>query len=273
VDGLGKHWERADVDARLSGATARVRTSNVTAFTLSLAPGSVPADKPEVWIDGVKVDAPPVASDRSWVAHFRKSDSKWVAVNQANDGTLRKRHGLQGPIDDAFMDSFLMVWPTGKPLNDKVGSWARTEMKHALAHWRRQFRGEARVKDDSAVTDADIAAHNLVLWGDPSSNKVLAKIADKLPIRWTAEGVRLGKQTFTAGHHVPVLIYPNPLNPKRYVVLNSGFTYREYDYLNNARQVPKLPDYAVLDVRTPPSPRAPGAVVTAGFFDEQWQLH
>ena len=30
-----------------------------------------------------------------------------------DDGTLRKRHGLQGPIDDAFMDSFLMVRPTG----------------------------------------------------------------------------------------------------------------------------------------------------------------
>jgi hypothetical protein len=71
---------------------------------------------------------------------------------------------------------------------------------------------------------------------------------------------------------VPVLIYPNPLNPKRYVVLNSSFTFREYDYLNNARQVPKLPDFAVIDVNVPPSPRAPGRVVTADFFDEQWQL-
>ena len=68
------------------------------------------------------------------------------------------------------------------------------------------------------------------------------------------------------------MIYPNPLNPKRYVVLNSGFTFREYDYLNNARQVPKLPDFAVLDVNTPPSSRLPGKVVTAGFFDEGWKL-
>jgi hypothetical protein len=122
------------------------------------------------------------------------------------------------------------------------------------------------------VTDADIAAHNLVLWGDPGSNQVLARIIDKLPVRWDAKEVRVGRHSFPAGHHVPVLIYPNPLNPRRYVVLNSGFTFREYDYLNNARQVPKLPDYAVLDVRTPPSSRAPGAVVTAGFFDEQWKL-
>jgi hypothetical protein len=25
-----------------------------------------------------------------------------------------------------------------------------------------------------------------------------------------------------------VLIYPNPLNPKRYIMINSGFTFREY---------------------------------------------
>jgi len=66
--------------------------------------------------------------------------------------------------------------------------------------------------------------------------------------------------------------YPNPLNPKRYVVLNSGFTFRDYDYLNNARQVPKLPDWAVADVATPPDSRWPGKVVAADFFDEEWKL-
>jgi hypothetical protein len=82
--------------------------------------------------------------------------------------------------------------------------------------------------------------------------------------------LKVGGRDFSAAEHVPVMIYPNPLNPERYVVLNSGFTYREYDYLNNARQVPKLPDWAVVDVRTPASSRFPGKVVDAGFFDEGW---
>jgi hypothetical protein len=73
-------------------------------------------------------------------------------------------------------------------------------------------------------------------------------------------------------YHAPVLIYPNPLNPDRYVVLNSGFTYREFAYLNNARQVPKLPDWAVIDLRTPADSLWPGKVVGADFFDENWQL-
>jgi hypothetical protein len=56
------------------------------------------------------------------------------------------------------------------------------------------------------------------------------------------------------------------------VVLNSGFTFREYDYLNNARQVPKLPDWAIVDLDTAPHPRGPGKVVSADFFNEDWKL-
>jgi dienelactone hydrolase len=274
ADGLKRHWEKSTVDAAAS-TDVQARTHNVTALTFRFEPGDCPLDsveKPKVTLDEDELQGPAVLSDRSWEAHFRKKNGHWEVVDKVDDAPLRKRHGLQGPIDDAFMDSFLMVKPTGKPLNDRVGAWAAGEMRHAVEHWRKQFRGEARVKADDAVTEADIRDHNLVLWGDPSSNKVLAKIADKLPVRWDAKEVRVDRESFPSAHHVPVLIYPNPLNPKRYVVLNSGFTYREYDYLNNARQVAKLPDWAILDVRTPPSARQPGAVVTAGFFDEEWKL-
>ncbi len=278
VDGLEKHWAKATVNAALVSedpdVDVEVKTKNVSALTLQIAPGMCPLDnlEPTVSIDDQELKAAPVLSDRSWTAHFRKKGDNWEVADKDNDGTLRKRHGLQGPIDDAFMDSFLIVRPTGKPLNEKVGSWVEAEMKRAIAHWRSQFRGEARVKDDHDVTEADIASHHLVLWGDPSSNKMLAKITSQLPIRWNADKVQVGKDSFDSSHHAPVLIYPNPLNPQRYVVLNSGFTFRDYDYLNNARQVSKLPDYAVIDLRTPPNSRFPGAVATAGFFDEEWKL-
>ena len=70
---------------------------------------------------------------------------------------------------------------------------------------------------------------------------------------------------------MPVLIFPNPLNPTKYVVLNSGFTFREFDYLNNARQHPHLPDWAMIDVTTPADGKRPGRVAAAGFFDEMWR--
>ena len=169
------------------------------------------------------------------------------------------------------MDSFLMVRSTGAAQNQNVGRWISSELAKATNQWRAQFRGDPRVKDDSAVTDADIAAHNLILWGDPQSNRVLARMADKLPVKWVGQTVRLGGKTFTAEIHVPVCIFPNPLNPKRYVVLNSSVTFRMGSRTSNSLQTPKLPDWALVDLRTPPSDTQPGLIYDAGFFNEQWR--
>ena len=277
IDGLHRHWEKAAVTADNTGGGITLRTQNVDALSIAMEPGdflapSIAEGKGIIDIDQQQVAMPPVMSDRSLNVHLRKEGDTWKAVDKVDDGTLRKRHGLQGPIDDAFMDSFLFVRPSGTPLNDKVGAWTKAEMTHAIEHWRKQFRGDVRIQDDSAVSADDIATHNLILWGDPSSNQILAKIAAKLPVSWDSKGVWVSDKSYDPGHHVPVLIYPNPLNPHKYVVVNSGFTFREYDYLNNARQVPKLPDYAIVDIETSASARWPGKIVTAGFFGEQWEM-
>ncbi|MDE3196236.1 MAG: prolyl oligopeptidase family serine peptidase [Acidobacteriota bacterium] len=275
VDGLEKHWERGRVTASIEGDhTVRAATSGVTAVSFEMGPGAEllnPGMRATVVLDGQALTAPGALTDGSWSAHFRRTAGKW-AVAEDDTAVLRKRHDLQGPIDDAFMGSFLMVRPTGHPLNEAVGKWAASEEDHAMKLWRTQMRGDAPVKDDSAVTDADIAANNLVLWGDPQSNKVLARIADKLPIEWTADSVTLGTRKFPAATNAPVMIYPNPLNPKKYVVIGSGITFREYAEPNNSLQVAYLPDYAVVDLTTPPDARWPGKIVAAGFFGEKWEL-
>lgn len=276
IDGLEHHWERANVDAQLRGdSEVQLTTANVTALSLVFEPGECTLDNTRpvnLAIDGQSLTANGPMSDRSWAVHLRKADGKWAVVDSDEEPGLHKRHNLQGSIDDAFMDSFVMVKPTGQPRDAKIAHWIDAEMSHAITAWRAQFRGEARVKDDTAIDDRDIADSNLVLWGDPASNAILKRIADKLPIRWDADAIHVGDKSYPAGTHVPVLIYPNPLNPKRYVVLNSGFTFRELDYLNNDRQNAKLPDWAIVDTTVPPSPAAPGGIADAGFFGERWEL-
>lgn len=300
IDALGEHWAMASVRARLIDDSAvEVVTKNVTALTLDMDPGWCPLDPARsvlLTIDSVEIPVPRPRSDRSWHVELVKRGDTWDRKNlplppglqpdeprttstatpitalAPADTALRKRHDLQGPIDDAFMGPFVIVRPTGKAKSPQVGEWAEREGSRAIEHWRRQFRGEAPVKDDTSITDAEIASSNLILWGDPESNSVLKRIADRLPIRWEGDKVVAGPRSFPAETHVPILIYPNPLNPARYVVLNSGFTFREYDYLNNARQVPKLPDWAIVDVTTPPDPRKPGKVVAADFFGESWDI-
>jgi hypothetical protein len=248
IDALEKHWERARVDAEREGAAVKVTTSNVAALTLEGRPSAV------------TIDGQSIATKSAGPVHLRKTGARWALVNSDRAPGLHKVHGLQGPIDDAFLDSFIFVTPTGKPAAPEVAGWVASEARRAIAEWHRQFRGDAQVREDRDITNADIASSNLILWGDPGSNRILARIADKLPIRWP-----------TAASQAAILIYPNPLNPKKYVVLNSGFTFREADYLSNARQTPKLPDWAIVDTAVPADGRFPGRIVQAGFFDEDWQ--
>jgi len=163
------------------------------------------------------------------------------------------------------------VRPTGQPLNAAVGAWAKAEMELARSEWRRVFRGEAPIKDDTAITADDMASANLILWGDVASNKLLAKLADKLPLRWSAAALEFGGKKYDAAHHAPVLISPNPLNQSRYIVLNSGQTFRSGANNTNSDQTPKLPDWAIVDLREPPGPRWPGRIAATGFFDDQWR--
>jgi poly(3-hydroxybutyrate) depolymerase len=275
VDGLDRHWERARVNAEIEGDhTVRATTANVNALSFAMDSGAAlldPAAKVTVMLDGQTLTMPGPLTDGSWTAHFRKTGTRWApAVDDA--AGLLKRHDLQGPIDDAFMNSFLMVRPTGAATHEAIQKWTKAEQDRAIHEWRTQFRGDAQVKDDTAVTDAEIAENNLILWGDPQSNKVLARIVDKLPIQWTGDSVTLGTRRFAAADHALVMIYPNPLNPKKYVVLNSGFTFRESAYSNNSLQIAMLPDYAVVDVNTPPGPEWPGKITAAGFFGERWEL-
>ena len=84
------------------------------------------------------------------------------------------------------MDSFVFVRPTGQAVvRTRSGKWEQEQADYAISEWVHFFRGEPRVKKDTEVTDADIAASNLVLFGDPSSNAVYKRIAARLPIQWT----------------------------------------------------------------------------------------
>jgi hypothetical protein len=274
IDGLDEHWSRADVTASLLAGQVDIEAAGASDLTLSFGPGESPFDvqSPVILVLGdTELEAPAPKSDKSWSVSLHQARGQWRLGKRPGEG-LRKQHGLQGPIDDAFMDSFIFVRPTGKPLHEQPGKWAASELDRAIEHWRRHFRGVARMKDDTAVTPEDIASANLVLWGDPGSNAVLKQIADKLPIRWDEKQIDAGQKQYASDKHALIAIYPNPQNPNRYVVLNSGFTFREYAYLNNARQVPMLPDWAVVDLSTPPNSVWPGKIVDADFFNEQWKL-
>jgi pimeloyl-ACP methyl ester carboxylesterase len=241
---LDKHYQRADVDAVRDSDRTTVTTKNVARIRID-GGGPLSLDSQEFASAGV----------------FAKVNGTWTKAGPA--GGLRKRHTLQGPVDDAFVESFLCVRPTGS--GTKAAEYGRETLALLQKDFSKWLRGEPRVKDDREVSASDIADNNLILFGDPWTNSVMAKIVRKLPIEWTKEKITLAGRTVDASTHVPVLIYPNPLNPNRYVVINSGHTFSDSDWRGtNANLYPHIGDYALIALTD-------RAIVYSGFFDEHWK--
>jgi hypothetical protein len=269
IERMERQWERANVDLQYGyDGTLSCTTKNVAVLRILInaTPNAATSMRKYV-IDGQEIGM-------QLGVRVEKVEGHWTVLPDkpaAPAPQITKGLAVCGPIDHAFMSSFVFVEPTGQPLNEAVGTWSKAEFMHAKDFWRKVFRGDAPVQKDTALSKQDIANSNLVLWGDPASNAVLKQIIDKLPLKWTKDTLEFKGMKYDATHHAPVMIFPNPLNPTKYVVINSGPTFREEALLNNSDQTPKLPDWAIIDINTPPDAKWPGLVVDAGFFDEQWK--
>jgi predicted esterase len=265
--GLGEHWKDARIDAATDANGVTATTVNVSRLRLASAKIRTGAT---VTLDGQALKVTGVKGKDGAV--FERDGTTWRQAKDVLPEGLHKVPGLQGPIDDAFMGPFLVVLPSRPCADAMVERWVKAESAHQLERWSALMRGAARVKRDHEVTAADIATYHLVLWGDATANTLIGKVLAKLPVAWDGTGMTVGAKRFDGAHHVPALIHPNPLNPARYLVLNSGLTFREAHDKTNSQQNPKLPDWAVIDLRTPPNDTSPGAIAAAGFFDERWQV-
>jgi hypothetical protein len=268
---LDRHYERTSVDARRTKDGFEIKTHNVRALVLMHPDTFTEGEAPPTFrcdIDGQVVEA----KGRAGI-DLLKSNGRWAVTSRLWTVAPEKTPAFQGPIDDAFCRAFVCVRGTGTPWHSAIARYTDGELDRFARTWDKYLRGKVRLVDDTAVTDQDIADCHLILFGDPASNSLIAKVLSRLPLTWTRERVAFGDAGGAASDHVPVLIQPNPLNPQKYVVLNSGHTFHEDAFRGtNALLYPRLGDYALLQLA--PTDRDPLAtkVVTAGLFDEFWKL-
>jgi pimeloyl-ACP methyl ester carboxylesterase len=259
LDGMGKHYERAEIDAKRSDNRADydIATKNLTRLVLRQTDHASTVN-----IDGekLKVKAAPELA-------LEKTNGAWKLASLREKG-LHKRHGMQGPIDDAFLEPFLVIRPTGTPWNAAANDQALRMLQRFDRQYSMVYRGHIRVKDDKDVTADDFAKYNVVLFGDPGSNRWIARLNGKLPLHWTKDTVALGSKSFPANESVPALIYPDPLNANHYVVINSGLTPDWKEWAGDF-PTPRYGDFAIFQVKEgTDDPEA----LYAGLFDESWKI-
>lgn len=191
-------------------------------------------------------------------------------------GGLVKRAGIEGPIEDAFLSPFVLVYGTGgrSPVDAVVNE---NEARRFANDWERLYGKTCRLKKDSELNNEDTERFNLILYGGPDSNAITAEVIDKLPISIEAGRVRVGDKTFDGPDVGVKLCYPNPLNPARYVVVFAGTTWRGVHQIVNRFgnwfhwgpfDNRNWFDYGVFDDRT----HSPETFLCFGFFDSRWQL-
>ncbi len=267
ITGMQEQWVDTRVEANWNDENNEilVTTKNVSSLTILLP--KLPKT-PKVLVDGEEV-APSRSADNG-------SRWNWKSRDTFNGNGIVKQPMLQGPIDDGFKSRFIVVLPDGSPDGTATDKWARLEAEHFLVRWRSLMRGDAIVRKSGEVTEQDIKDCHLVVWGTPNTSsfmrKLLAHNSFSDILTWNEKGVKIGGQEGLVGNSVPVLCYPNPLNPSRYIILNSGLTFREVHDKTNSLQNPKLPDWAILDITQPPSGESAGNVIAADFFDSQWKV-
>ncbi len=257
---LEEHYKKSVLDIRPTKAGYQVKTENVAAFRTH-HDGKYVIDGQAVTCTGAAL----VKIEGKWVEYSAKNKEQTASFEKG------KLPGLQGPIDDAFTDRFQVVGSSQPGWHAAPSQYAAATFKQFSALWDRHFRGTLPV-----IAHGDYVPQsepNLVLFGDPESNPLIAKVLPQLPITWTKEKLVVNGVEYDPKTHVPVLIYPNPLDPHRYVVINSGHTFKDADLKGtNALLYPRLGDWAV--IKPAPTDKDPAAydVVAAGLFDENWQF-
>ncbi len=252
--------------------TLIVETENVAAMSILRTAAN------RVEIDGAGPFDLNLAADANLLkVYFINDENGWDVLDYEDslefeeNPDQNKRHHLQGPIDDAFMEPFVCVTGTGEPWSKNLQSYADWSLNRFVIEYDKWMRAKPMIVTDKEVNESLFRDRNLILFGDPGSNSVLRRIVKDLPLEWSKESITFDGKMYSTADNAVVLIFPNPLNPRKYVVINSGMTTHEKDFkASNSWLFPKLGDHAVIHFEANQATGFDEKTVEAGIFDAHW---
>ena len=178
-----------------------------------------------------------------------------------------KRAGSCGPLDQAFNGPFVVVPGTAGTAEQTAA--LRAEAEEWIDRWDAFCDGRPPLVTDAELTKEQTDSHNLILFGTPQTNSLLAKAASALPIKIADHKYTVGKRVYEGPTLGLALVYPNPLAPKRLLVVFAGETWGSKLGLNH--KFDEVPDYIVYDTTTQEYDGT-DQHLCAGLFNMEWQL-
>ena len=205
IDGREDENFIGTVDVNVEGQNIYVKTDNVDAYSLNLIDAPLDANRPVEIIENEQS----LGLIRN--STFTKRSEKYI------NATLIKNKNLHGPVWDVFTDPYVVVW--GSSNEEKTTLNLNKKIAASLTNNGPLF-------SDSNMPAEFIKSHNLILIGTVHSNRLLLKIKDRLPIQIEESGIIAKSKLFKQSDIGFIFIYPNPLNPEKYLAVFSGTSTR-----------------------------------------------
>ncbi len=270
MDAFAEALTFGEIRAEVKGRSVEVTQKNLTGFTLDLSRRLVNRSKDvTLVIDGHSAFALDGGSSGEVSFHLRSDPDtvkpRWFrgAAPASKRGVLVKSAQLEGPMSDVFRSRFiLVVGTTGDDSFDdacrEAAEWFNRE------RWRNEQHVDCIVKTDAELTAEDRRDANLVLIGGPDVNAITREIASKLPLKFEKDAaISIDGKKLPAPGGAVALVYPNPKNVNRYVLLFAATTPEATRDIIRRADVDF--DYCAFDEQGKD-------MVLFGVFNQQWKF-
>jgi dienelactone hydrolase len=270
VEARQEPFRMIDVDAEVvKSGLIRLDTRNVAQITLSLPPASSGAGT------SVRVVWNGVPRDMALLQGQAK-----LTLAELSSGPLNKRPGLEGGLSRLITTPFAVV--VGTTSRDPVMRQRCQAKADAFVRvWRQWQHVSPRVFRDDQITDEDQRRYSLLLIGGPNDNRITRQLSPHLPLKVARDGFTIDGRKYAATNSVVQMIYPNPLQPNRYVMVVAGTSSEGLYFWIPALWHPSAGfptsywDWTITDgLRVTLTSIALGAErgwVAAGMFDQHWR--
>jgi len=251
------------LDAEIIGPnTLRLDTQNISDVTLAPSKVLVDPDKPLTIV---------------WNGVTHRIEPRQGQVRLSAEGyspaPLHKSAVLPGTMSDVTLTPFAIVIGTISRDPEMV-EVCRQKAEKVIQSWRNDQKQAPRVFKDTEISDADMARYSLILFGGPEANAVTAKLADRLPLKIEAESVTIDGKVFEARDAAVQMVYPDPLNAERYVLVLAATSAEGMRFCEPGDVEITDWDFVVTDGRLPSSDQRGSASdlrIVSGMFDSNWR--
>jgi pimeloyl-ACP methyl ester carboxylesterase len=267
IDQQEKPFFESQIEAKIKDNRIEVNAKNINQFTMFLSDQLLPYGKIFISVNGKEI---PYVFKNNRRLTFSKRGNRFQ-IGELEQQGLRKSSEFYGPIKQAYFSPFVLVYGT-------KGDSATTELTLHQAsleatRWWERGNGFTEILPDTEVTKEIRDVYNLILFGGPDENFITSKINGRLPIKVKNGEVLFGRKKIKGKQIALEFIYPNPLDPKKFVFVHEGNDLGGLllsDFFNTIYSGAGLPDFIIFDGEV--RQKGWGGVICAGFFNSGWQM-